>query len=223
MKWKILLTVFLLLSIASTVVAVNQLQNKASMPLSETDVGINQPQSENSAPSPETNPIDQSQDETNTALNDTIILDKVFNGTFKLTMIIPKNTYALGEPVNVTLRLTNLSNESVTIYHPWMGLLSYSVLNQSGHLVHHKTEAPGEIALMVWVDETLKPNMTHEKLFIWRQVYTDRYYYDETYRFVECPITIPGTYTIIGRTYFLLNDIRGPLLEANLQIEIQIT
>ena len=159
---------------------------------------------------------------TETSPTDEVISEKVFNETFKLTMIIPKNTYALGEPVNITLRLTNLSNETVTIHYAWMSLLGYSVVNQSGHLIYSKTEVPGEVALPVIVEETLGPNTTHEKLFIWRQVYLDRYYYNETYSSVEHPITISGTYTIIGRTYFWLKADGSLLYEAKLQVEIQI-
>jgi hypothetical protein len=180
-------------------VAANQLQNEKTISPNETNDVIN---------------------ETDVSSSDSIILEKVFNETFKLTMIIPKDAYALGEPVNITLRLTNLSNESVTISYPWMSLLGYFVIDQSGHLIYGKTEVPGEIALTVIEDKTMEPNMAHEKLFVWSQVYTEKYYLpDGSYRFVECPITAPGAYTIVGRTYFYHG---ADVYEAKLQINIQI-
>jgi hypothetical protein len=208
LKLKVLLIAFLLLSVISVAVAANQLQNEKSIVPSETNGIINQPPNEtNTEPLP---------NETNASSNDSIILEKVFNETFKLAMIIPKDTYALGEPVNITLRLTNLRNESVTIFHNLMSLLAYSVLDPSGNLIYYEDEVPGAITLPVVVDKTMEPNMAYEKLFVWRQVYWG------TCNDVEYPITTPGTYTIKGRTYFLLGDVVGPLLEANLQVDIQI-
>lgn len=209
-----MLTAFLLLLAASIAVAANQLQNEKSISSSETNGVTNQPPNETNTES--------SLNETSASSSDSIIFEKVFNETFKLTMIIPKDTYALGEPVNITLRLTNLSNESVTIYHNLMSLLAYSVLDPSGNVIYYKDETPGEVSLPVSVDKTMEPNMAYEKLFVWRQVYTAKYYYNGTYRFVEYPITTSGTYTLVGRTHFDLDESGFLHCEAKLQVEIQI-
>lgn len=150
-----------------------------------------------------------------------IVLEKVFNEVFKLTMIIPNDTYALGEPIRFALRLSNIGNEVVVIYYAWMDLLRYHVVNPSGDMIYYKTEAPTELVLPVIVDETLEPNMAHEKLFIWRQVYQD--YYNETWSFDENPITTLGNYTIIGQTYFYLRENSlWHIVEAKLQIQVRI-
>jgi len=43
-----------------------------------------------------------------------IISETVFDETFKLSMLLNKTTYALGEPVKITLTLTNVREENVT-------------------------------------------------------------------------------------------------------------
>lgn len=155
-------------------------------------------------------------------ISEPIVLEKVFNEVFKLTMIIPNDTYALGEPIHFTLKLSNIGNESVVIYYAWMDLLRYRVINPSGDMIYHKTEARGEYVSMVIVPETLGPNMTHEKLFIWRQVYQN--YYDGAVPIDENPITTPGDYTIIGQTYFYLkeNGRLSRIVEAELQTQVRI-
>jgi len=150
---------------------------------------------------------------TETSSNGEIILEKVFNETFKLTMIIPKDTYALGEPVNITLKLTNIGDENVTIHHGWGIPLNYLVLNQTGSEIYNSQWVT--IVLMVRDETTLEPNMSIEKSFTWKQVSIDY----PLRSFQEYPVST-GTYYIVGFTAF--DDGFSTLHSALPPAEIQI-
>ena len=151
---------------------------------------------------------------TETPSNDEIISEKVFNETFKLSMLLNKTTYALGEPVKMTLTLTNVGDKSVTIHHGWGVPLNYLVLNLTCSQIYN----PQWVTLvpMVRVETTLEPNMSIEKSFTWKQVSVDYPLTD----FQEHPVGT-GTYYIVGLTAFSLDF--DTLHFALPPVEIQVT
>jgi len=52
--------------------------------------------------------------EVNNSTSDEVVSETVFDETFKLSMLLNKTTFALGEPVKIRLTLTNVRKENVT-------------------------------------------------------------------------------------------------------------
>lgn len=151
---------------------------------------------------------------TETSPTDEVISERVFNETFKLSMLLNKTTYALGEPVKITLTLTNIGDKNVTIHHGWGVPLNYFVLNLTGSDIYNSQWLT--IVPTVRVETTLEPNMSIEKSFTWKQVSIDY----PLRNFQEHPVST-GTYYIMGFTAFSLDF--DTLHSAVPPVEIQIT
>lgn len=57
------------------------------------------------------------------------------NGNLELTMTIDKFSYSLGEPVNLTLTLTNVSNQTINFEHTGLDF-DFQVTNGTNNLVY---------------------------------------------------------------------------------------
>ena len=55
-----------------------------------------------------------------------------------LTMTLQKTNYSLGEPVNMTLTITNISNQTISLYHYWVGafnMFEFRVFNDTNNSI----------------------------------------------------------------------------------------
>jgi len=133
----------------------------------------------------------------------------------KLTLTLERTEYNLGEPVNMTLTLSNIENQSVSFnyFYDWWDFRIYNVTSFGqndlywGNGGHDEIPHGGEVSL--------DPEMSTSAGFSWRQVCNstvDRY---------GQPISpvLPGTYYLVG----MYDDFRRNF-DYNLQTApIQIT
>jgi hypothetical protein len=132
----------------------------------------------------------------------------------KLTLMLEKTSYSLGEPVNMTLAVTDIKNQTVSfaIFDDWWDFLVYNVTNygQNGLSTWvHMTLPHGEYT-------TLDPGMNVTEVVSWPQTCNATL----EGNLPIAPVS-PGTYYIVGRY-----DDYGRDFDYNLQttpIEITIT
>jgi len=117
-------------------------------------------------------------------------------GPIKLTMRLDKTSYRLGEPANITLAVTNISNETVLLGFSVLCKTSFVVCNKSSQTIFNYfssvcwPDSGGEVVLDS--GESLSQTLTWDQLEI-----------DNFPPFASRQVQ-PGTYYIIGQT--------GPLL-----------
>ncbi|MGA3290940.1 MAG: BsuPI-related putative proteinase inhibitor [Candidatus Bathyarchaeia archaeon] len=58
------------------------------------------------------------------------------NGNLELTMTLGKTAYNLGEPINLTLAITNISNQTINFDHTGLDF-DFQVYNDTNNLVYH--------------------------------------------------------------------------------------
>jgi hypothetical protein len=111
-------------------------------------------------------------------------------GNLELTMTLNKTTYSLGEPVNLTLTITNISNQTINFTHTGLDF-DFQVYNDTNNQVYQwsnfKAIAQFIAIVPLHAGESMSANFT------WLQ----------TCNFnaqVEGDPVSPGTYNIIGQT-----------------------
>jgi hypothetical protein len=112
------------------------------------------------------------------------------NGVLELTMAIDKTTFTLGEPVNLTLTITNISNQTINYEHTGLDF-DFQVDNGTNNQVYQYSNfiaIPQFIAI-----EPLAPGASKSANFTWSQTCN----FNEQVE--EDPVS-PGTYYIIGQT-----------------------
>ncbi len=110
------------------------------------------------------------------------------NGTLELNMTLEKTTYSLGEPVNLTLTITNISDQTINFTHTGLDF-DFRVYNGTNNAVYQWSNFRG-IAQFI-VIEPLHAGESVSANFTWLQ----------TCNFnasVEGDQVSPGTYDIIG-------------------------
>ena len=112
------------------------------------------------------------------------------NGNLQLTMALEKTVYSLGEPVNLTLTITNISNQTINFTHTGLDF-DFQVYNDTNNAVYHWSNFRAIAQFIAIVPlpagESLSTNFT------WLQ----------TCNFnasVQGDPVSPGTYNIIGQT-----------------------
>jgi hypothetical protein len=112
------------------------------------------------------------------------------NGELQLTLAVEKTTFSLGEPVNLTITLTNISNKTVSFTHTGLDF-NFQVYNDSNNLVYQWSNfmaIPQFVAI-----EPFPAGESRSQSFTWLQ----------TCNFnisVNGDPVSPGTYSIVGQS-----------------------
>jgi hypothetical protein len=127
------------------------------------------------------------------------------NGSFELTISVEKTVYGVGEPVNITLSITNVSKQTVNFTHTGMDF-DFIVTNDTDNVIYQWSI--GRAFPMFVMIEPLQPGQNVTATYTWPQICNAN------------PSTVgtsvsPGTYYIIGKS----NSIYG-LQTAPVQIMI---
>ncbi|MGD0450053.1 MAG: BsuPI-related putative proteinase inhibitor [Candidatus Bathyarchaeia archaeon] len=112
------------------------------------------------------------------------------NGNLELTMTIDKESYSLGEPVNLTLTITNISNQTISFEHTGLDF-DFQVFNDTNNLVYQWSNFKAIAQFIAIVPLPVGENMSTN--FTWLQ----------TCNFnasVQGDPVSPGIYNIIGKT-----------------------
>ena len=112
------------------------------------------------------------------------------NGNLQLTMVLGKTVYSLGEPVNLTLTITNISNQTINFMHSGLDF-DFRVYNGTNNVVYQWSNFRGIAQFIMIVP--LHAGESRSANFTWLQ----------TCNFnasVEGDPVSPGTYNIIGQT-----------------------
>jgi hypothetical protein len=115
------------------------------------------------------------------------------NGGFQLTLTLQKTEYALGEPVNVTLTVTNISNQTVQFYD-FASYWDFVVYNDTDYGLYEWLGS-GRASPLGGTTYTLDRGMgiANEDL-VWPQTCNSTV---SLYGVPESPV-LPGTYYIVG-------------------------
>ena len=112
------------------------------------------------------------------------------NGDLELTMALGKTAYSLGEPVNLTLTITNISNQTTNFTHTGLDF-DFRVYNDTNNVVYQWSNFRAIAQFIAIVPLHAGESMSTN--FTWLQ----------TCNFntsVEGDPVSPGTYNIIGQT-----------------------
>jgi hypothetical protein len=112
------------------------------------------------------------------------------NGNLELTMTLDKTLYSLGEPVNLTLSITNISNQTINFTHTGLDF-DFQVYNDTNNVVYQWSNFQAIAQFIAIVPLPAGESMSAN--FTWLQ----------TCNFnaqVEGDSVSPGTYYIVGQT-----------------------
>jgi hypothetical protein len=112
------------------------------------------------------------------------------NGSFELTLSVEKTVYSVGEPVNITLAITNVSNQAVDFIHTGMDF-DFIVTNGTGNVIYRWST--GRAFPLFVMLEPLQPRENVTATYVWPQTCNSN------------PSTVgasvsPGTYYIVGKS-----------------------
>ncbi len=111
-------------------------------------------------------------------------------GNLELTMTLDKTTYSLGEPVNLTLTITNISAQTINFTHTGLDF-DFQVTNDTNNLVYQWSNF---LAIPQFVTiEPLPAGGSISSNFTWLQICNFNIS-------VNGDSVSPGTYNIIGQT-----------------------
>jgi len=105
----------------------------------------------------------------------------------ELTMTVEKTDYYVGEPINVTLTVTNISNQTITFQY-WAKTFDLLVHNDTGYIYQW---SKSRIFPFVIVDLSLDPGENITRVLTWPQTCNDTLFSQGT------PVS-PGAYYIYG-------------------------
>jgi hypothetical protein len=114
--------------------------------------------------------------------------DDVKDG-IRFTMSLQKTTFTLGEPVNITFTVTNISNQNKT-FRPQVWDFDFLVYDQSNHCIFDRL-----LFLSFYIsflNMTLSPLSNFTRFLVWRQTYKQT---GENPNGVQAP---QGRYFIVG-------------------------
>jgi len=112
------------------------------------------------------------------------------NGSFELTVSVEKAVYSAGEPVNVTLSITNISKQTVNFTHTGMDF-DFLVTNDTDNLVYQWSI--GRAFPMFAMIVPLQPGENMTATYTWPQTCNANTSTAST-------LVSPGTYYIVGKT-----------------------
>jgi hypothetical protein len=111
------------------------------------------------------------------------------NGNFELAISVEKTVYRVGEPVNITLTITNISDQTVDFTHTGMDF-DFLVQNGTDNLIYQWSI--GRAFAMFISLEPLRPLENVTATYVWPQIYNNP---------STTGISVsPGTYYIIGKS-----------------------
>lgn len=137
------------------------------------------------------------------------------NGGFKLTLMLQKTEFSLGEPVNVTLTVANISNQTVQFYD-FPSFWDFLVYNDTDNGLYQWLFS-GHGFPMSGTTYSLDPGigLTNEVL-VWPQMCNRT---ETQYGVPDSPVS-PGTYYIVGRYGYTGYDFSLNLQTTPIQITI---
>lgn len=110
------------------------------------------------------------------------------NDGLELTIALEKAEYSFGEPMNITLTLTNISNQTTSFdLSPSRKDFDFRVYNSTYSILYQWQDRWGALELPLEIGETLNPGESLSETLTWRQTTN-----------VGDPVS-PGTYYVIGR------------------------
>jgi hypothetical protein len=119
---------------------------------------------------------------------------------FMLTMTLEKTQYSLGEPINVTLALTNISNQTVSFWLDYsFSYFQFFVYNSTMNRIYSSLWG---ILLPLAVSYTLDAGQSMSDSYSWNQTWNESIFSGEGIA------VLPGTYYIVGQV--------GPMQQNNI-------
>ena len=112
------------------------------------------------------------------------------NASLELTLTIGKTSYSVGEPVNLTLTITNISNQTINYTHTGLDF-DFQIYNGTNNVVYQWSNFKA-IAQFIAITPLPAGESTAVN-FTWQQICNFNAQ-DEGY-----PVS-PGTYNIVGET-----------------------
>jgi len=113
---------------------------------------------------------------------------------FKLMITLEKTVFKLGEPVNVTCILTNISEENVTLYHSRDYTLDFSIRDENFNHVFRYRSYVGVMSV-VYPFAPIEPGDNKTRMGSWEQIYDGRVLPNTELRFKQ---VLLGTYYVSG-------------------------
>jgi hypothetical protein len=113
----------------------------------------------------------------------------------ELTLTLEKTEYALGEPINVTLTITNISNQTISFLAApaWWDFL---VFNDTDNCIYKWRSHSGQAVPMLVRNVPLDPGMSlTNQVYVWPQTCNKTL---AQYGIPNSSVS-PGTYYIVGR------------------------
>jgi len=112
------------------------------------------------------------------------------NGSFELTVSVEKTVYSVGEPVNVTLSITNISKQTVNFTRTGMDF-DFVVTNDTDNVIYQWSI--GRAFPLFVAIEPLQPGENVTATYTWPQT-------SNTNTSTESSSVSPGTYYILGKS-----------------------
>jgi hypothetical protein len=108
----------------------------------------------------------------------------------ELTESLAKPVYSLGDPVNVTLKITNITNQTINFTHTGMDF-DFIVYNGTGNILYQWSL--GRVFPMFITIEPLLPGENVSETMVWPQTCN-------TSSSTNGVLVSPGTYFIVGES-----------------------
>ena len=112
------------------------------------------------------------------------------NGSLELSLTIDKTSYSLGEPVNLTLFITNISNQTINYTHTGLDF-DFQVINGTNNVVYQWSNFRAIAQFLAIIP--LSAGESTSANFTWQQICNFNTQ-------VEGYPVSPGTYNIVGET-----------------------
>ena len=149
------------------------------------------------------------------------ISGSLYNGTVNgikeqlgLQMTLQKTNYSLGEPINITLTLTNLSNQTATIGLSAYNNFDFQVYNDTDNILYQWSNRWIGVAVPQYIVlETLNPGESLSQNFVWNQTCYN------TGLSQGVPVS-PGVYYIVGLIGSAISRNNSTIETTPLQITI---
>ena len=120
------------------------------------------------------------------SLNDVVSLGVNEQLGLQLTMALQKTNYGLVEPINITLTLTNISNQTISFWLDFsFSCFEFKVYNGTNSILYSSLNNGG-IQLPLAVVYTLNAEESLSANLVWNQTYNNI-------------AVLPGTYYIVGQ------------------------
>jgi hypothetical protein len=129
---------------------------------------------------------------------------QVANDRFQLTVTLEKTKYSLGGPINITLTVINVSNQTIDYVYSRPSF-DYWVYNDTGNIYRWSSSTffPGILTILHF-----KPGEGFTRVLVWRQIISETASLQDVY-------VSPGTYYIVGQ-----EDRVSPIQTTPIQITI---